>query len=51
MLYPECLAGLFLALALALIRGKETMLIISTDPSLPDGLVTEEAGGLFGFNR
>lgn len=48
MLYPECLAGFLLALAL--IRGKETMLIISTDPSLPDGPVTEEAGGLFGFN-
>lgn len=41
MLYPECLAGLLLALAL--IRSKETVLIMSTDPSLPDGLVTEEA--------
>ena len=47
MLFPECLAGLLLAQAL--IRSKETVLIMSTDPSLPDGLVTEEAGGLFGF--
>lgn len=48
MLYPECLTGLLLALAL--IRGKETVLIMSTDASLPDGFVTGEAGGLFGFN-
>lgn len=48
MLYPECLTGLLLALAL--IRGKETVLIMSIDPSLPDGLVTRKAGGLFGFN-
>ena len=48
MLGLRCLAAL--TLVLALIRGKEPELIVSVDPSLPEGLLTEQIGGLLGFN-
>lgn len=47
MLCLGCLAAL--TLVLALIRGKEPELIVSVDSSPPEGLLTEQIGGLLGF--